>query len=268
MSGTATETPVAPPSAPAVAPVAAPAPVEAAPVAQAPVAQPAPVAEPVAAPVAPPTVIGEALKPAEAPKPDAVAQVADAAPGDPTKVEGQSEEPAPPPTYEPFVLPEGITPEAERLTEFQARLGNFEQKARDPNADRSEIQSEAQKLVDMHIEEMQRAAQGWQREQEAAKAQQRESWREAFLSDPEIGGNRFQTTVDAARQFIVTHGGTADQQAEFRQVMEDSGLGNHPAVIRLLANAGRAMSEGRPLAAVQPMPRQLSKTQKLYGTSS
>ena len=87
------------------------------------------------------------------------------------------------------------------------------------------------------------------------------------MGDPEIGGNRWQTTVDSATNFIRTHGGTEAQQAEFHKIMDESGLGNHPAMIRILARAGAAMSEGRPLAAQAPAVA-LSKTQKLYGGRS
>jgi hypothetical protein len=90
-------------------------------------------------------------------------------------------------------------------------------------------------------------------------------WKDQFLADPEIGGNRTMASVNAAQQFIRTHGGSDEQQAEFRALMETSGLGNHPAMIRILAKAGAAMSEGQPLAARAPAPVQLSKTQKLYG---
>jgi len=278
-----TPTPVAAPAAaPATAPVVAPV---AAPVAVAPTPTPAPAPETPptasveaqapapaqvadAAPAKAETVMGEALdaKPAETPKPtEAQAPVAEAPKVEEQKAtEGQSEEPAPPPTYDPFTLPEGVSLDQERVNKFTEILGELE---RSGKADHAAVQQFGQKAVEFHIEEVKKAVtdvtslyqQTWER--------QKTEWKDSFLKDPEIGGNRFQTTVDAARNFIRTHGGTPEQQQEFRNVMESSGLGNHPAVIRLLANAGAAMKEGVPLATVKPVSPPKSKTATLYGKS-
>ena len=288
-----TPTPVA---APAAAPATAPAPASIAAAPTAPAAAVAPTTSvqptPASAPETPPTasveaqapapaqvadtasakaetVMGEALdaKPAETPKPTepVTAPVAEAPKVEEQKAtEGQSEEPAPPPTYDPFTLPEGVSLDQERVNKFNEILGELE---RSGKADHAAVQQFGQKAVEFHIEEVKKAVtdvtslyqQTWER--------QKTEWKDSFLKDPEIGGNRFQTTVDAARNFIRTHGGTPEQQQEFRNVMESSGLGNHPAVIRLLANAGAAMKEGVPLATVKPVSPPKSKTATLYGKS-
>lgn len=183
-------------------------------------------------------------------------------------LEGQSEDPAPPtpPTYEPFTMPEGITLDAERVGKFTEILSELELGAK--GIDHTLVQQFGQKAVDFHVQEVQRAVEDVTKVYQTAWEQQKTDWKDSFLADPEIGGNRFQTTVDSARNFIRTHGGTPEQQTEFRSVMETSGLGNHPAIIRLLANAGRAMEEGRPLAATKPVSQSKSKTATLYGGKS
>lgn len=268
-----------------VAPVIAPQSPTEAPTAVSPIAPtPTPVAvetplvapvEAVVAPEAPKpasTALGEALDAAplpEAPKapateiPKAEEGVKPPVEGEP-KTEGQSEEPAPLPVYEAFKVPEGVTLDNERVKNFTGILADLETKSK---ADHALVQEFGQKAVDFHVSELQKTVEDYTQSLQTYWEKQKTDWKDAFLKDPEIGGNRFQTTVDSARTFIRTHGGTADQQTEFRNLMETSGLGNHPAMIRLLANAGQTMSEGRPLAATKPVQQVRSKTQTLYGKS-
>lgn len=255
------ETVVAPVETPVVAPVEAPVgntdPTKIAPEK----APEAPVVEPVKAPE---TLLG-ADKPAEAPKAEETkVPEGTEAPKEPeTNTEGgQSDEPAPPPTYDPFTLPEGIQLEAEKITEFTGLLAELEQSGK---ADHLAVQAFGQKAVEFYVNEVKKVLEDTQKSQIAAWEKTRNDWKESFLKDPEIGGNRFQTTVDSALDFIRTHGGTAEQQTEFRNLMETSGLGNHPAMIRLLAKAGSAMSEGIPLTATKPVSAPKSKVTTMYG---
>jgi hypothetical protein len=218
---------------------------------------PAAIIEPVKAPE---TLLG-ADKPAEAPKP--AEENPEAPKAEETNTEGgQSVEPAPPPTYDPFTLPEGIQLEAEKVTEFTGLLAELEQSGK---ADHTAVQAFGQKAVEFYVKEVKKALEDTNKQQIAVWEKTRNDWKESFLKDPEIGGNRFQTTVDSALNFIRTHGGTAEQQTEFRNLMETSGLGNHPAMIRLLAKAGSAMSEGVPLTALKPVSAPKSKVTTMYG---
>lgn len=208
---------------------------------------------------APETLLG-ADKPAEAPKP---AEEVKPPEGVKENTEGGlSDEPAPPPTYDAFVLPEGIQLETDKVTEFTGLLAELEQSGK---ADHTAVQAFGQKAVEFYVNEVKRVLEDTSKQQIAAWEKTRNDWKESFLKDPEIGGNRFQTTVDSALNFIRTHGGTAEQQTEFRNLMETSGLGNHPAMIRILAKAGSAMSEGAPLAAMKPVSAPKSKVTTMYG---
>jgi len=259
--------PVAPVVAPVTAPVEvapAPAPVEVAPITAPVEASQTPQEAPVV-PVTEPTVLGEAPKetPAvEAPKaPEGEVKTEVTEPPKTESEGGQSEDPAPPPKYDPFTLPEGIKLDDTKVGEFTNLLAELEKS----KADHSVVQQTGQKLVEFHINEVKSAVEGIQKYYQDSWDKQKTEWRESFLKDPDIGGNRFQTTVDAANTFIRTHGGSVEQQTEFRALMDSSGLGNHPIMIRILANAGKAMSEGRPLASVKPVSQPKSKTQTLYG---
>lgn len=202
------------------------------------------------------TVLGDALskesKPPEV-KPEAKVEA---------KTEGQSAEPAPPPVYDPFTMPEGITLDTERVGKFTEILSELETTGK---VDHSLVQQFGQKAVDFHLSEMKKASEDLTKKYVEIWDKQKLDWKDTFLKDPEIGGNRFQTTVDSALTFIRTHGGTTEQQTEFKNLMESSGLGNHPAMIRLLANAGRTMAEGKPLAASKPVPATKSKVETMYG---
>lgn len=247
--------------APVVAPlVTIEAPVQAV---EAPAVETTPVVEtPVSEPVKPSeTLLGEdpkvqpEIKPAEADKPVEGEQ--------PKTEEVKSEEPAPTPVYDAFTLPEGVTLDDARVKEFTDILSDLETKAK--GVDHTLFQEFGQKAVDFHVNEVKSAVEGVTKLYQTTWEKQKTDWKDAFLKDPEIGGNKFQTTVDSALTFIRTHGGTEEQQKEFRNLMETSGLGNHPAMIRILAKAGSAMSEGTPLAANKPLSPPKSKTATLYG---
>lgn len=269
----ANEAPIAPViETPAPAPVVAPV---ISPVVEAPVAAVAPppeapasvldtpVAPVVEAPVEPPkepekpaeTVLAQALEtPKEEVKPEAETTEAEA-----PKVE---EAPKPEPVFDAFKLPDDVKLQEDKLLEFTKLLGSLE--APDA-ANHGALQEFGQKAVEFHVNALKQNAENIQKYMQTAWDKQKVSWKEEFLADPEYGGNRFQTTVDSALTFIRTHGGSPEEQTEFRNLMEVSGLGNNKTMIKILARAGRAMSEGAPLAAQTPLTPSKSKTEALYG---
>lgn len=245
-----------------VSPVETIAPVESAPIEAAPVVEAAdvpiteaPVEVPVEKVAEPTTVLGEALKTEAKPEETKIEE--------PKETEGsQSDEPAPLPTYDAFTLPEGFTLREEVIGDINKLLGEFENNTK---ADHAEVQKLAQEFMNRHVAEVQsiqeKVNQGYLELFEKTKT----DWRNDFVSDSEIGGNRQNTSVSSALEFIRTHGGTPEQQAEFQQLMEDTGVGNHKAMIRLLANAQRNLAEGKPIPATKPMPETKNKYEKFYG---
>lgn len=198
-----------------------------------------------------PTILGE-TKPIETPKEEI------------KEIEGsQSVETAPLPTYD-IKAPEGFEFDAEKIGDFAKNLAEFEGKTK---ADHAEVQALGQSLIDRHVTEVKNSIDTYNKSLLDAFEKQKNDWRESFKNDPEIGGNRENTTISAAREFIRTHGGTAEQQQEFHQLMETTGVGNHPAMIRMLAKAMSTMSEGKPLPANRPVANFKSKLDKMYGGS-
>lgn len=215
------------------------------------------------------TVLGDALKPeVSVEKPTTVEtpkESTETQPTDVTETPKVESEPAPAPVYDPFKLPDDLKLDDTKVKEFTDILSDLETKSK---AEHALVQEFGQKAVDFHINEIKKTVNDLQDFYKTAWDKQKTDWKDDFLKDPNIGGNRFQTTVDSANNFIRTHGGTSEEITEFRNLMETSGLGNHKAVIRLLANAGRAMSEGQPLAATAPVTQtKTSKVETLYGKS-
>lgn len=200
-------------------------------------------------------------KPAEDAKKDPAVE-ADKAPDAKKEEAAQSAEPAPLPTYESFKFPDDITPDEKGLSTFTTLLGELEI----AKGDHAKTQEVGQKLVDYYVAEQQNNLKRQADYFVSLFDKQKTTWKDAFLKDPEIGGERWETSANAAKEFISTHGGSEDQQKELRQLMEATGVGNHPAMIRIFAKAMKVMGEGKPLPAVKPeasMPK--SKIERRYG---
>lgn len=71
-----------------------------------------------------------------------------------------------------------------------------------------------------------------QQEQAQADAQ---AWHEAVAKDPQLGGENFKATAFYAQKGMQIHGTQA-----LESILNETGYGNHPEVVRLLAKLGRA----------------------------
>lgn len=236
---------------------------------------PVPIPAATEAPKAVSTILGaEPPKPATTPEP-AKAPVEGEKPAVQPKADGSpSDEPAPLPTYEKFTLPEGIQMDDKRLGEFTKEIGEFELRTK---ADHVAVQEFAQNLVNRYVAETQDTVKRVTDYYTNTWDKQTNEWREAFIADPEIGGNRQETTATNVQSLVGEFGGNQEQVAEVRKLM-DTGIGNNPALIRLMNNAANAVKElrmkyeseegVRPLPGRQPITEKKSKTQTLYGKSS
>jgi len=82
-----------------------------------------------------------------------------------------------------------------------------------------------------------------QRDQQivAQVAAQRKAWLDAAKGDAEIGGHAFGTTLGLAAKALDGLGFV--KGSPFRALLDDTGLGNHPEMIRAFARVGRAIAE-------------------------
>lgn len=133
-----------------------------------------------------------------------------------------------PETYE-FKAPDG--------TEYDsAILETFSGAAKEANLP----QDAAQKLIETMAPAL--AA----RQADQVQALQKE-WMDASKADKEFGGDKLQENLAVARKAYDTFDPIPSGQTTtpLRTLLEKSGLGNHPEIIRLLFRAGKAISEDK-----------------------
>ena len=153
------------------------------------------------------------------------AQVDPNAPQGEAKAEGDEAPKGAPEAYTDFVLPEGVAIQPETLTELTAL-------AKELNLP----QEAAQRLVDLGAKQATTLAE--QRQTEVAGFA--EGWLEASKTDAEIGGAKLTESLSVAKRGLDAFGSPA-----LRDLLDGSGLGNHPEFIRLFVKVGQAISEDK-----------------------
>lgn len=93
----------------------------------------------------------------------------------------------------------------------------------------------AQKLTDTYIKNVSNIVAASQAQ---ARLRAMTQWAKDAQSDPEIGGNNFQSSVQSASNVLKQFGSESLTQA-----LNETGMGNHPEMIRLLSKIGGAISE-------------------------
>jgi hypothetical protein len=106
-------------------------------------------------------------------------------------------------------------------------LAQFEEVAREINLP----QAEAQKMLDKIAPALA------QKQADIIKAAQ-EEWVASTKADKEIGGDKLDANLSVAKKALDTFGTPA-----LRDLLNESGLGNHPEIIRAFYKAGMAISE-------------------------
>lgn len=185
------------------------------------------------------------------------------------KEEGvQSEKPAQAPTYEAFVFPEGVKLDEGALGEFTKDLGEFETVSK---ADHAEVQKLGQKFLDKYIAESEKNTQRITEYYQNEWNKQKIEWRAALEADPEIGGNRIQTTKASIVKALSK--APAEHVQAFTNYMESSGIGDNPAVVRMFAYLSDKLNAyeqetARPIAGTKPPQPKSSIYETFYGKKS
>jgi hypothetical protein len=91
-------------------------------------------------------------------------------------------------------------------------------------------QTAAQKLADIGAKMAQR--------QVEAHAKLVETWTEQVKTDKDLGGDKLDENLGIARKAIDTFG-----SPELKELLNSTGLGNHPEVVKLAFKVGKAISE-------------------------
>jgi hypothetical protein len=192
-------------------------------------------------------VLGDASKPPEPPAAPA------AAPADPA---APPAEPPAPISYE-FSYPEGTTPPpAEELKPFTDLLN-----------DARVAPETGQKLMDLYLAEQNKLIGRLETQAQATWTDTRKEWVDQIKADPELGGNRFQTAIGLAKEVIQRFGGDEGQLTELRNVLNLTGAGDHPAVVRTLYRIGMALRESQQPVTGQPIQQTTTRAQRRYANS-
>ncbi len=69
-------------------------------------------------------------------------------------------------------------------------------------------------------------------------AQKQKEWVETIKNDKELGGEGMNKTIEMAKRVVDRYGSDS-----LKKALNDSGLGNHPELVRFVSRIGKAMSE-------------------------
>jgi hypothetical protein len=123
-----------------------------------------------------------------------------------------------------FMVPEGVEQLDSQLVETFTPLAKELGLSND----------QAQKLVDIAPQIQQRMAQ----QQAEAWGKQLEAWVGEVKADKVIGGDNLPATMASAQKVMQQFG-----TPELKAALEQTGMGNHPELVRLFAKVGKAMGE-------------------------
>lgn len=139
------------------------------------------------------------------------------------KGDGKGKVDGAPEKYEPFVVPEGIQRDDAKLDKFGAL-------AKEANL----TQETAQKFVDFYAEVTQEYADtSWQNWADVTNG-----WAQEVKADKEFGGQNLDDSKAAASAFVKKFIGDEGLKA-----LQMTGAGNHPAIFKGLARAGKLLAE-------------------------
>ena len=186
-----------------------------------------------------------------------------------TNAEGKEKEPLPLPKYEDFTLPEDVKLEDAQMSAFQTILGETENKIiTTPAEAHAAVQEMGQRMLDMYISESKAQTERYAQLQMENWTRVREDWVAKFKADPEIGGNRRDTTIAHIGALVELYGQRvgAEQAQAVRDAMTLTGAGDHPETLRFLSWAASfAVERPRMVAATQPpKAAPASKAARLY----
>lgn len=162
-------------------------------------------------------------------------------PQDPTAAQTEQNT-ADPLLYQQLVLPEDVLFD-------ESLLADFKQLAHQMNLTEEQVQQ----LVDFEAKNLQRQDHAAHEEKRSIIAKWAEQTKTAYGANLE---REISYALRAADQF----GGP-----DFRALLEETGLGNHPVIIRTLSGIGRAISEDISTGGAPAAPQDKTFAEALYG---
>ncbi len=149
-----------------------------------------------------------------------------------------------PETYSDYTLPEGMTHDADAVAEANVIFKEL-----------GLTQDQAQKLINLEVQA---------REKETIASQNAwtetvEGWKKASTNDKEFGGGALDENLTVAKEAVHAYGNDA-----FKEMLEITGITNHPEMIRFLVKAGKAVAEDKIIQGSGGVQGEKTQAQKLY----
>lgn len=151
-------------------------------------------------------------------------------------------------TADAFTLPQGFTLDQPIMDKF---LGLMNDAAMSP-------QQRAQGLLELQ------ASLATQSDESRSQAwnDQRQTWQSEVAADPEIGGTNLTATITNISQLMDKFGND-----EVRAAFDETGAGDHPAIVKFLNVLGKQFSEASPAAPGTPAAASnLAIEDRIFGT--
>lgn len=140
--------------------------------------------------------------------------------------DGDDEELLAPENYEAFTLPDGFEMDEANLAEAVIEFKDLDL-----------TQEEAQRLIDMQSKFVEKAMQA---EFDAREAENLKNQND-LKNDKDFGGDNLKQSLKVANNALNVFGSEA-----FDKILADSGVGNHPEMMRFLLKIGKTLQEDNP----------------------
>lgn len=152
--------------------------------------------------------------------------------------------PGAPETYEEFTIPEGMQHDETVLAE-----------ATDIFKEIGLTQKQAQTLVDFDM----KSKQDLYQKSLDAWSETMDGWKKEAANDKEFGGTSFEANVALAKK-----GRDAFGSEDFIQMLDVTGVGNHPEMIRFLVKLGKVVSEDNILQGTSSINKEKPAEQIMF----
>lgn len=149
-------------------------------------------------------------------------------------------------SYTDFTAPEGVVLDGAILDEYK---GVAKELKLSQEAAQAVITKMAPKIAAQQQEQMQKTI-----------AETQVQWQQAAKIDKEFGGDNFDANLEVAKKALTTYG-----SPELKKLMVESGLGNHPEVIRLFYKVGQTLKEDNHVGGTGSQTGEKTLAQRMFG---
>jgi hypothetical protein len=165
--------------------------------------------------------------------------------------------PQAPPVYEALKLPDTVKLDKERVAKFDELIGKTELSTK---ADHAAMSVLRQDLANLYVEEVNRIGQQVAKHQHDVWNRLVEQRVNELKSDPQLGGNRIETTLGNAKYALETMVGLSkDEATTLIAVMDAGGVSHHRLMIKALNGIYELLREPEPVPGTLPLHATTSK---------